>query len=168
MNAVPLSLRLKCPLTFSCKGKQRPEHERPVSPVGYLTTCGTFQRSCSGGSSKCRSEEASSRDIDLGIAGIKRIDQGFPLPLPAASQQLIKPLLEIVESQSQKKAHFELAKRDLKNNTCQILSFSPDVAACSLSFVPLHVSLATFTFSPRSKAADWFICSFIHSLTVMD
>ena len=29
--------------------------------------------------------------------------RGFPLPLPAAGQQLIKPLLEIVRSQSQKK-----------------------------------------------------------------
>lgn len=60
-KAAPLSLRLKCLWTTlpisAKKGKQRPEHERPVSPVGYCTTCGTFQRSCSGGGSKCRSEE---------------------------------------------------------------------------------------------------------------
>ena len=91
--------------------------------------------------------------------------QNFLLPLPAPGQQLIKPLLETVKSRSwTKKAHSELAKRDLKNNTRQIFGFLSHVAA--LSPVPLVlVCLQLPSLSPRSQEAHAFICSFIHSST---
>ena len=58
MNAVPLSLRLKCPWNFPAQVSRGPNTERPVRPGGYLAPWKAFQRSRSEDGSKYRSEEA--------------------------------------------------------------------------------------------------------------
>lgn len=75
---------------------------------------------------------------------------------------------EIVKNEIWEK-HLEVAKRELKNKTCQTLDFSPDVTTYPLSPVPPVWGFSdSFALFSRSKAAEQFICSFfVHSFIIM-
>ena len=94
--------------------------------------------------------------------------RGFPLPLPAAGQQLIKPLLEIVRNQSQKKK-----KKHILNwprgiwKTTHVKSLALLLIWMLVPCPPFLQSLYVFILLLRSKAVDWFTGSSIHSLSVM-